>query len=262
MSAISDIRTRGGKTLVVTLVLGALWFVYGAVSAFANAGNPTLNVHQNNANEENPIQNRDNTLNNHACDPSADCSTAVSTNPSPTPNTPSATPGIAIVKYERIGQSGAFVRGPLTATVGQTVEYKIVVTNEVNTALTVTLSDPRCDSGTITPSDTPTIAAGGTETYFCTHVLVKTDAGSFVNTATATGQTVSGTKVGPVSSHVLVKVSASGVLGAEKVVEHKTHKVHRTLKRHKTVNHVAHVKAVTKVAHAAHPVIKSAAFTG
>jgi hypothetical protein len=76
----------------------------------------------------------------------------------------------------------------------------------------VTLSDPRCDSGTIAPSGTPTIAAGGAETYFCTHLLVETDAPSLVDIAIATGETVSGAKVGPVSSRALVRVVASGVL--------------------------------------------------
>ena len=41
MSTIFDIRKRRAKPFVVALVAGALWLVYGAVSAFANAGNPT-----------------------------------------------------------------------------------------------------------------------------------------------------------------------------------------------------------------------------
>ncbi len=217
MAPILNSRKRGGRTLAGALLLGALWLGYGAVWAFANAGNPT------------------------------------STSATWQYDTPSTTTGIAIVEYERIGQAGAYVRGPLTATIGQTVEYKVVVTNEGNTALTVTLSDPPCDSGTITPSGTPTIAAEGAQTYFCTHLLVNTDVGSFLNTAIATGETVSGGRFGPVASRVLVKDSASGVLGAKKVVVDKVHK---------TVAHVAHVEGVTKVAHAARPVTKSAAFTG
>jgi hypothetical protein len=130
----------------------------------------------------------------------------------------SATPAIAIVNNARIGQAGAYVRGPLTAAAGQTVQYRIVVTNNRRTPLTVTLSDARCDPDTITPSGTPTIAAGGTETYFCTHVLVEREAGSLVDIATAGGETAGGAKIGPVSSRVLVEVSASSVLGAEKIV--------------------------------------------
>jgi hypothetical protein len=141
-------------------------------------------------------------------------------------NAPSQTAGIAIVEAERIGDSGAYVRGHLSAQVGETVDYKIAVTNEGNTALTVTLSDPECDVETLAPTGTPTLAAGGTEAFYCTHLLAKTEVGNFVNIATATGQTVSAMD-GPVSSGVVAKVAGGGVLGAHKVVVHLSNKVTR-----------------------------------
>ena len=163
------------------------------------------------------------------------------------PTTPSTT-GIAISELARAGNAGAFVPGLLAAAVGETVEYKIVVANTGNTALTVTLSDPSCDSGTIDPTGTPTLAPGGTERFYCTHLLVEADAGSFVNLATATGETVS-TRVGPVSSSVLVRVSATGVLGARKLVVGELHRSGKS---------AARVKAVAWIAHDAWPVVNSA----
>lgn len=175
---------------------------------------------------------------------------------------------MTIVKLERIGGTGAFVRGPLTARVGETVEYQIVVKNTGNTSLQVMLSDPMCDAGSLAPSGIRTVAAGASASYFCSHLLVKDNAGAFANIATATGIAPSGSSVGPVASRVIVKVGASGVLGARKVIVHKAakHKAApkkiKTVKKVKAVKKVAHVKAVTTVAKAAKPVIKSAAFTG
>jgi uncharacterized repeat protein (TIGR01451 family) len=166
------------------------------------------------------------------------------------PTTPSTT-GIAISELARVGNAGAFAPGLLAASVGQTVEYKIVVTNTGDTALTVTLSDPSCDSGTIDPTGTPTLAPAGTERFYCTHLLAGPDAGSFVNLATATGETVSA-RVGPVTSSVLVKVSATGVLGARKIVVGDLHRSGKSVTR---------VKAVAWIAHDAWPVVNSAGFT-
>jgi hypothetical protein len=172
---------------------------------------------------------------------------------------------MTIVKLERIGSTGTFVRGPLTARVGETVEYEIVVSNTGNTSLKVMLSDPMCDAGTLAPSGIQSVAVGATATYFCSHLLVKDNAGTFANVATATGTSPSGTSVGPVASRVIVKVGASGVLGAKKVIVHKKQaaptKV-RTVTKVKVITKVVHVKAVTTVAKAAKPVVKSAAFTG
>jgi uncharacterized repeat protein (TIGR01451 family) len=191
--------------------------------------------------------------------------------PPPTPSTPTDNPALSIVKTERIGSSGSYVRGPLTSNVGQTVDYRIVVKNTGNVSLAVTLSDALCDTGTLAPAGAQNLAAGASLAYTCKHQLVKADAGSFTNTASATGTTSAGATVGPFSSKVVVKVSESAVLGAHKVVVHKrkaARKKVKTVHHVKVVKHVhkvVHVKAVKKVAHFAKPatpLIKSAAFTG
>ena len=212
--------------------------------------------------------------------PSTPSTPTTPSTPGTSPNTPAPTASIAIVKRERVGSSGTYVRGPLSARLGDVLDYEIVVTNTGGESLTVDLADPRCDAGTLSPSGPQTLAAGAARTYTCSHRLLRDDVGSFVNTATASATTPSGQRVGPASSRVSASVSIVGVLGARVVLVHKAAKVHRTLKhraapkrvvrvkRHTVVKHVkvaAHVKAikkVTKVAKPAKALVESASFTG
>jgi hypothetical protein len=166
-------------------------------------------------------------------------------------------PGIKIVKSERVGSSGDYVGGPISAHVGDGIDYRMVVSNTGDTSLTIAFSDPRCDSGTLAPAGTQTIAAGGSLAYTCSHLLVAGDGSSFTNTATATGTSPSGDHVGPVSSSVVVNVVAAG--GANVVAAGGVLGAHVTI-THKVAKH--HVKAVHKRAKAAKAGVLGASFTG
>jgi uncharacterized repeat protein (TIGR01451 family) len=122
-------------------------------------------------------------------------------------------PAIAIVKTERVGHTGAYRRGPIGAAVGQTLDFRILVTNTGDVALTLTLSDRLCDGGTLRAAGSTTLAAGASVTYTCTHRLVTADASPFVNTAVVTAATATGAVIGPVSSSVSAN-RVHGVLGA------------------------------------------------
>jgi uncharacterized repeat protein (TIGR01451 family) len=100
---------------------------------------------------------------------------------------PIASPTCSLTIDKKVSLSGApgtFVDAPdagnaLAATVGDTVHYSMTLTNTGTAPLTVSLSDPVCDSGTITGgpngdgSDGP-LAGGSSTTYTCTHVLAAT----------------------------------------------------------------------------------------
>jgi hypothetical protein len=100
---------------------------------------------------------------------------------------------MTVIKLQKLESGTEYVSAPLESEVGQTVEYEIRVTNTGNTPLLLEgFSDPHCDPGTISegPGETPLPPAGpssvaGSWTYFCTHKL--TEAGTYTNTATATG---------------------------------------------------------------------------
>ena len=159
----------------------------------------------------NPGKNTDNTLKNGQYDSSAMCSMATQT---------SHDEDLSIVNYERIDSNRNYVRGPIAGIVGQTSDYKIVVTNTGNVALDVTLSDQDCDAGTITPAGSLTLAPGDSQTYFCTTLIKKFGGPNHINTATANGQNsgVSPSTV-TVSSWVYTKVREGG--GAVKGVHHR-----------------------------------------
>ncbi len=67
------------------------------------------------------------------------------------PPQPTEEPAFAIEKKQEIaGTSGGFTASPLTASVGQTVDYQIVVTNTANVNETFSeFEDANCDPGTI-----------------------------------------------------------------------------------------------------------------
>jgi hypothetical protein len=152
--------------------------------------------------------------------------------PPPATLSPSASAGMSIVALERIGKDRTFARGPLAATVGEVVHYAVTVTNRDTDSLEITLSDPICDAGTLGPRGVVRmLAAGGSTTFYCSHLLVSDDAigrgtgtdstGWVENIATGSGTTASGTSAGPVAGRVLVQVPAGGVLGARKaIVQH------------------------------------------
>jgi hypothetical protein len=111
-------------------------------------------------------------------------------------------PGIRVVKLQRVGSSGTFTTGRVTARVGQTIQYEIQVTNTGNTPLTLSLNDPHCNAGTIQGpfaiSGTLTgdvLSPGSEAQYTCSHVLLASDPSVFTNTATVTGQPPTGPPV-------------------------------------------------------------------
>jgi hypothetical protein len=168
--------------------------------------------------DNDPVTNTDSTLHRGHYRLSRDCAT---TGP---PNHP----GLSFKKLERIGSTGAFVRGRVTGVVGDTVRYEMLAANTGDTTLTVALVDSRCDAGTITPAGPVVLSPGGAATFTCSHKLVARDRPDFVNTATATAGAITD------SSSVKVLVRSSGVKG----------------------------KKIVKKAKPAHPVVKAANFTG
>lgn len=159
-----------------------------------------------------------------------------------TTTTAASSLGLKVQKLERVGTTGGFSTGPVAAAVGDTIFYEIVVTNTSSVALDVTLSDPRCDAGTLLPSGSVPqhLVAGAEKMYTCSHVLKSTDGSVYFNVATANGYSSSVKANVSASSRVRANVSAGGVAGA-----------------HKTVT-----KKVTHKARPTHAAVKGASFTG
>lgn len=109
-----------------------------------------------------------------------------------------AEPDFSIEKRQKIeGSPEPFTTSTLEGSVGQTVDYEVVLTNTGNTSLTFgPLNDPKCDEGTIEggPGNNPVEPAGpkkaaGTTTFFCKHTITLQDeiAGEYTNSASETG---------------------------------------------------------------------------
>jgi hypothetical protein len=100
-------------------------------------------------------------------------------------------PDFSIEKLQEIaGSAGGFTALPLIGTVGQTVDYEMLVTNTGNVPLTFTsFSDPRCDAGTLAGGlGAVPLPVGESTTYTCEHLLNAHDrkASYYSNTAKAT----------------------------------------------------------------------------
>jgi hypothetical protein len=96
-------------------------------------------------------------------------------------------PSFTIEKQQRIenGEGGPFTTAELIGIIGETVLYRIIVTNTGNTTLTFSnFSDPQCETIEGGPGETP-VAPGESTTYTCSHKL--TTKGKYVNAATVTG---------------------------------------------------------------------------
>ena len=102
-------------------------------------------------------------------------------------------PAIQIDKTERIaGHQPPYVDGPITAFVGDMLEYEMTVTNSGDTPLSVTFTDGRCDAATLTGPTGDTNQDGKldpseTWVYRCSHLLTNPDKPSFTNTAHVDG---------------------------------------------------------------------------
>ncbi|HMD55940.1 MAG TPA: hypothetical protein VKG82_00540 [Solirubrobacteraceae bacterium] len=102
-------------------------------------------------------------------------------------------PAFSIVKEQTIEGSGKpFTTAPLTGTVGQTVDYQVVVTNTGNTPLTFSnFTDTHCES--IAGGPVGAVAPGGSATYTCDHPLTLAEAGTtYENVASDTGTSTEG----------------------------------------------------------------------
>jgi hypothetical protein len=100
-------------------------------------------------------------------------------------------PGFEVEKLQRLaGVEGPFTTGKLVATIGQVVEYEIIVTNTGNVPLPIEgFKDLKCVE--ILGGPTEPLGVGASATYLCTHKL--TAVGSYVNEATVSAAEV-GTK--------------------------------------------------------------------
>ena len=98
--------------------------------------------------------------------------------------------GFTVEKLQTIeGTDSGFTKLELTAKVGQTVEYEIIVANTGNTELTFSpLEDTNCSN--TSPAGTTELAAGQSETFTCEHTLT-TSGQIWSNEATVTSGEVS-----------------------------------------------------------------------
>lgn len=155
-------------------------------------------------------------------------------------------PMITLLKTERVGTTGAFVRGPVRAKVGERVFYRLTVTNTGSSTVTVTLKDPGCDAGTLRPVGAPVLEPAASFTFTCSHLLKARDGNEYVNAAVATATSSSGAQV-TATSRVVARIVSAEVLGKQKTVAKKAK---------------PKVKTVTKKAKPAKPVVVRASFTG
>ncbi|HMT32748.1 MAG TPA: Ig-like domain-containing protein, partial [Dermatophilaceae bacterium] len=104
---------------------------------------------------------------------------------------------------------------------GDKVSYKFVVQATGNLDLAnVTVTDAKCDSGTLSPASVASLAVGASTTFTCTHTLTQTelDAGKVTNvatvaaTATAAGTTVNATMSATSDATETVTLTPSGVV--------------------------------------------------
>lgn len=97
--------------------------------------------------------------------------------------------------------------GPASAHVGDTVTYKLTVTNPGNTPLpSVSVSDPKCDGPAVrsTVDADGLLSPGESWTYNCTHAVVASDGASILNTARAEGTDPLGQTVNSTDNHTAV----------------------------------------------------------
>ncbi len=122
-----------------------------------------------------------------------------------------AEPSYTIEKQQKIAGESSYATAEKTGKIGQTVEYKIVVKNTGNVPLKFTaLKDSSC--GSISPSGATEVAAGGEESFTCTHTL--SAVGSYTNEASIEGNEGTGTKT---SNKVVAKVAAEPSYTIEKL---------------------------------------------
>ena len=144
--------------------------------------------------------------------PTTTTTTTPTTTTTTTTTTPAA-PSFTLRKLEADPSSPSFGAGPITANVGDTIRYEIIVTNTGNEPLNLTLVDTLCTgisgpTGNVTGN---TLAVGGTATWTCSHLVVAADFPTYVNVAQVTGTPPGGTPLPPQRSSVVANVPTGGV---------------------------------------------------
>lgn len=158
-------------------------------------------------------------------------------------------PGVELVKTQRVGTTGSFVRSIVRATAGKRIHYRLTATNTSAAAVTITVVDVGCDAGTLAPAGGQLVQPGASVVFTCSHRITKKDGTRVVNVATATATASNGAQASD-TSRVVAQVQAGAVLGAQKTVAKKAVKAKPKVKR------------VKKKAKPAKPVVAGASFTG
>lgn len=116
-------------------------------------------------------------------------------------------------KYQRVGgTTNPFVASTIHVLVGEQIQYQLVLTNTSGAPLSLVVSDPLCDAGTLTPTGAQMVAAGATVNFFCSHHVTTEPANAmFENVAEAVATSASAQSTGPIFSGVLADVSAPSV---------------------------------------------------
>ncbi len=111
-----------------------------------------------------------------------------------------------IEKLQRLSSDAPFTTFELSGTIGQVVEYEIVVRNTSEIPLTFSnLTDPNCQNITGGPGNNP-VPPGEATIYMCEHAL--STVGQYANEATVEGNEGAGKKT---SNKVVVNVTAAAV---------------------------------------------------
>jgi hypothetical protein len=107
---------------------------------------------------------------------------------------PSAVPGLRIAATQKVA--------------GNRVDYRFTVSNTSATPLSVAFSNPRCDTGSLSPSAVQSILPGTSLSWECWHTAVPRDGGSVATTAAALAMAGDGTQLGPVAATLVARVAA------------------------------------------------------
>jgi hypothetical protein len=124
-------------------------------------------------------------------------------------------PGLAVETIQEINGAGTgYTAWPLSGTVGQTVDYEVIVKNTGNVAVTLAeFRDPHCDFGTFAgPSRSVALPPQEVVTYHCSHMLVEGDLPQLSNTAIVTWESSYGPPASATST-VLTGVAAGVATG-------------------------------------------------
>jgi hypothetical protein len=144
--------------------------------------------------------------------------------PAATSSAAATASSISVENLEQIGTGASFMPGPVIGHLGDAVDYQIIVTNNGDDAVTVSLADTGC-SGLAVDGAQTLQPGGGYVAYACSHVLGATDGGSWTNLVSVTGTTASGAVVSAAPATAVALVAVSGnVAAAHKTIAHKHRK--------------------------------------